>query len=97
MAGRAGSSAPPLVLAAVGLPHKVLCGSCPGQVGGDAHTIWLRDALAAAGIRAPVLGGVPKVGGGMRSCRAAGGTSDRAGAAPELPWHCSWMACTSRC
>lgn len=32
------------------------------QVGGDAHTIWLRDALTAAGIKAPVLGGVPKVG-----------------------------------
>ncbi len=32
------------------------------QVGGDAHTIWLRDALVAAGIKAPVLGGVPKVG-----------------------------------
>ena len=31
------------------------------QVGGDAHTTWLRDALAAAGIKAPVLGGIPKV------------------------------------
>ena len=31
------------------------------QVGGDAHTTWLRDALTAAGIKAPVLGGIPKV------------------------------------
>lgn len=32
------------------------------RVGGVAHTQWLRDALTAAGIAAPVLGGVPKVG-----------------------------------
>ncbi|KAL4425481.1 hypothetical protein ABPG75_009497 [Micractinium tetrahymenae] len=30
------------------------------RVGGAAHTQWLRDALTAAGIAAPVLGGVPK-------------------------------------
>lgn len=41
------------------------------RVGGPAHTQWLRDALTAAGIAAPVLGGVPKVGGPTRYRRRA--------------------------
>ena len=32
------------------------------KVGGAAHTQWLTDALASAGIKVAVLGGVPKVG-----------------------------------
>lgn len=42
-------------------PALRLGGLLFNKVGGAAHTQWLRDALAAAGIGAAVLGGVPKV------------------------------------
>lgn len=42
-------------------PALRLGGILFNKVGGPAHTTWLRDALAAAGIRAAVLGGIPKV------------------------------------
>lgn len=31
------------------------------KVGGEAHSLWLREALEAAGMSTPVLGGIPKV------------------------------------
>jgi cobyrinic acid a,c-diamide synthase len=43
-------------------PELRLAGILFNRVGGPAHTQWLSDALAAAGIKAAVLGGVPKVG-----------------------------------
>lgn len=33
----------------------------PMQVNGPAHTKWLTDALQAANVHVPVLGGIPKV------------------------------------
>ena len=35
------------------------------KVGGQAHLTWLTEAMEAAGVKAPVLGGLPKV------CQAA--------------------------
>lgn len=37
------------------------CACSPFQVGSDAHTTWLKDAVEAADVSATVLGGVPKV------------------------------------
>lgn len=43
-------------------PDLRLGGLVFNKVGGAAHTQWLRDAMASAGIEPTVLGGVPKVG-----------------------------------
>ena len=42
-------------------PALRLGGLLLNKVGGAAHTQWLRDALASAGLSLPVLGGIPKV------------------------------------
>ena len=42
----------------------VIGGLLLNKVGGHAHLVWLQEAMEAAGVTAPVLGGLPKV------CRA---------------------------
>lgn len=42
-------------------PDLHLAGLLFNKVGGPAHTQWLQDAMGAAGIKAAILGGVPKV------------------------------------
>lgn len=42
-------------------PAMRLGGLLFNKVGGEAHTKWLSDAIASAGLSLPVLGGIPKV------------------------------------
>ena len=39
----------------------VIGGLLLNKVGGHAHMLWLQEAMEAAGVKAPVLGGLPKV------------------------------------
>ena len=42
-------------------PELCLGGLLLNKVGGDAHKHWLQDAIRAAGVSRPVLGGIPRV------------------------------------
>ena len=39
----------------------VIGGLILNKIGGQAHLTWLKEAMEAAGVKAPVLGGLPKV------------------------------------
>jgi cobyrinic acid a,c-diamide synthase len=41
--------------------NLVIGGLILNKVGGQAHLTWLKEAMEAADVKAPVLGGLPKV------------------------------------